>query len=583
MKGYITRQIIILLLFVLAIPISIALADYHYASHEGSNEYPYTSWATAADSIIKAVEAADAGDTVYVGSGTYYENVLVLDSIAVIGVGWDSSVVIQGDSDIFVFAISEDCLLEGLHIRDGRVGAYFGPMQDYRGVTIRNCKFTNNEDAVYGGLSDATIIDNLFQDNETGINLFDAQTTPLIQNNIILNSTSDNIHGFWIGADIRNNVIAYSGGRGVDIWHPYRFNVSNNLFYANTNPQTSHYQLALYDYQYPPIEGGSVTNNTFIPCGPLTRGMGIGEADSVVIINNILFKPYKPLSIEGHYLYFGYNDIYNNTYPSTIEVDDSVIEHNIDENPMLTSYDDGVRLQRYSPCIDAGHPDILDVDSTRSDIGYTGGPEGISYEYQDLAPERPDTLLITVSGDSVYLDWPPNDEADINSYNLYKDTQPDFPLITPYANIAHPESTFVDTEIDPDSTYYYKLTAVDINFHESDPSNEVSTRPTSIDDGPSYTVPSGIELLQNFPNPFNNATFIIYRINSPHPEHVNLSIYNVLGQKVKTVIDEVKPSGAYDFLWEAKDDDNRRVSSGTYFLILQKGGEVKRIKMVLLK
>lgn len=317
--------------------------------------------------------------------------------------------------------------------------------------------------------------------------------------------------------------------------------------------------------------------------GPLTIGISLGYTDSVEIINNVFVEPYKPFIMEARFVYLGYNNIYSNTLPPDTVFEESVVEHNIESNPMLTSYDDGVRLQRYSPCIDTGHPDILDVDSTRSDMGHTGGPGGIAYEYQDLAPEKPDTLLIAVSGDSVYLDWPPNDEADINSYNLYRDTQPDFPLITPYANIAHPESSFVDTEIDPDSTYYYKLTAVDINFHESEPSNEVSTRLTSVDDGSYHAVPSGIELLQNFPNPFNNATFIIYRINSPRPEHVNLSIYNVLGQKVKTVIDEVKPSGTYDFLWEAKDDDNRRVSSGTYFLILQKGGEIKRIKMVLLK
>ncbi|MCP4632955.1 MAG: T9SS type A sorting domain-containing protein [candidate division Zixibacteria bacterium] len=91
------------------------------------------------------------------------------------------------------------------------------------------------------------------------------------------------------------------------------------------------------------------------------------------------------------------------------------------------------------------------------------------------------------------------------------------------------------------------------------------------------------KLLQNFPNPFNNATFIVYKINSSKQEHVNLSIYNVLGQKVKTITDEFKSSGTYDYLWEAKDDNNRRVSSGTYFLILQKEREVRRTKMVLLK
>jgi hypothetical protein len=70
-----------------------AQADYHYASHEGSNQYPYTSWATAADSIQKAIDAAEAGDTVYVGSGIWDEvNVELYPHLALIGSGIDSSV-----------------------------------------------------------------------------------------------------------------------------------------------------------------------------------------------------------------------------------------------------------------------------------------------------------------------------------------------------------------------------------------------------------------------------------------------------------------------------------------------------------
>ncbi|MBD3170018.1 MAG: T9SS type A sorting domain-containing protein, partial [candidate division Zixibacteria bacterium] len=283
-----------------------------------------------------------------------------------------------------------------------------------------------------------------------------------------------------------------------------------------------------------------------------------------------------------NYLYLGYNDFYDYLEEPVLGVIDTVIEGNIEENPMLTSEEDGFKLQAYSPCIDAGHPDILDVDGTRSDMGHTGGPGGFTYQYQDLAPDTPDTLLINVSGDSAILSWTPNDEADINSYNLYKGLEPDFPLITPYENITHPESTTVDV-VNPDTTYYFKLTAVDMNFHESNPTNEVSTNPTGFNDDPHRNIPTGISLLSNHPNPFNSATFILYEINCDGYEHVDLSIYNVMGQKVKTIVDKLQTSGSYDFIWEAKDDDGRPVSSGTYFLILRKGGDVKRTKMALLK
>jgi hypothetical protein len=47
------------------------LADTHYVSKTGSNTPPYTSWATATDTVIRAIEVADEGDTVRVGAGSY--------------------------------------------------------------------------------------------------------------------------------------------------------------------------------------------------------------------------------------------------------------------------------------------------------------------------------------------------------------------------------------------------------------------------------------------------------------------------------------------------------------------------------
>ena len=71
--------------------VGMAAADYHYASHDGSNEYPYTSWETAADSMQKAIDASSPHDTVYIGAGEWYETVAteVHDSIAIIGMGID--------------------------------------------------------------------------------------------------------------------------------------------------------------------------------------------------------------------------------------------------------------------------------------------------------------------------------------------------------------------------------------------------------------------------------------------------------------------------------------------------------------
>jgi len=84
---------IILTVFLLTLP---ARADYHYVSHEGSNTYPYTSWATAAWLIQDASDAADPYDTVFIAPGEFYEIIhmdLADSCVAFIGAGWDSTII----------------------------------------------------------------------------------------------------------------------------------------------------------------------------------------------------------------------------------------------------------------------------------------------------------------------------------------------------------------------------------------------------------------------------------------------------------------------------------------------------------
>ncbi|MBL7074563.1 T9SS type A sorting domain-containing protein [candidate division KSB1 bacterium] len=77
--------------------------------------------------------------------------------------------------------------------------------------------------------------------------------------------------------------------------------------------------------------------------------------------------------------------------------------------------------------------------------------------------------------------------------------------------------------------------------------------------------------LKNYPTPFNTSTVISYSL----PEHglVNLTIYNVLGQRVKTLVEEFKPSGSHKTQWDGTDDQGRGVSSGVYIYQLRAASE----------
>jgi len=88
--------------------------------------------------------------------------------------------------------------------------------------------------------------------------------------------------------------------------------------------------------------------------------------------------------------------------------------------------------------------------------------------------------------------------------------------------------------------------------------------------------------MQNYPNPFNPETNINYNI--PAEGKVELSIYNIKGQKVKTLVDETQVSGQHTVVWNGTNNNNKRVSSGVYFYKLEINDSNLLInKMLLLK
>jgi hypothetical protein len=88
-------------------------------------------------------------------------------------------------------------------------------------------------------------------------------------------------------------------------------------------------------------------------------------------------------------------------------------------------------------------------------------------------------------------------------------------------------------------------------------------------------------LQQNYPNPFNPSTTIKYSL--PTAERVSLKIYNILGQEVVTLVDELQDAGYKQTTWDAKDLYGNQVVSGIYIYRLQSDNFVQSKKMILLK
>lgn len=88
-------------------------------------------------------------------------------------------------------------------------------------------------------------------------------------------------------------------------------------------------------------------------------------------------------------------------------------------------------------------------------------------------------------------------------------------------------------------------------------------------------------LKQNYPNPFNPSTTIEYMLN--RESKVRVVVYDILGNEIKKLMDEVKPSGSYTLLWDGSDNNNRKVSSGVYFYRITSDIGSDQKKMIMLK
>ena len=104
---------------------------------------------------------------------------------------------------------------------------------------------------------------------------------------------------------------------------------------------------------------------------------------------------------------------------------------------------------------------------------------------------------------------------------------------------------------------------------------------STLDNSISSLLPESFTLYQNYPNPFNPSTEI--RFDLTEAASVRLTVYNLLGQEVRSLVDRTLPAGRHVAVWDACDDQGRKVSSGIYFYSLVSDTFSARKKMLLLK
>ena len=276
-------------------------------------------------------------------------------------------------------------------------------------------------------------------------------------------------------------------------------------------------------------------------------------------------------------LLYKYNNVWNSNVTYSGFTSDTT---NLSVDPMIVNEDTAqgeldFHLQKYSPLIDAGDPNILDRDGSRSDIGLYGGPYGWTYTYNDLAPRPPHNVTAVNEDGLIKLTWNKNTEADFSHYRIYRDTVSILIYDSTRIVGVTSDTVFYDN-LPPSNTeknYYYLITAFDNQGNQSAPSEQINVTITGMTEHP----PIGFDnyaLLSNYPNPFNPSTIIPYRLKEAG--YVKLYVYDMKGELVKILVNQWQDKGYYEVVfhpsaYERKKAGNMEVMIGRTYSDMSSG------------
>jgi photosystem II stability/assembly factor-like uncharacterized protein len=219
-------------------------------------------------------------------------------------------------------------------------------------------------------------------------------------------------------------------------------------------------------------------------------------------------------------------------------------------------------------------PALVKIRVLPNDIAYAFGTYGsiMRYDPHGYVPVELTSFTSSVSGSNVLLKWQTASELNNMGFEIERASAN---TLQEWKKVGFVAGSGTTTEIRSYSyldnnlktgTYYYRLKQIDYDgtFNYSD---EIEVE---------VVVPFNFALEQNYPNPFNPTTIIRYSV--PENSLVNIKVYNIIGQEVAELLNEVKSPDRYEINFEAKG-----LASGIYLVKMQAGDFTSTIKITLLK
>ncbi|MBC8415887.1 MAG: T9SS type A sorting domain-containing protein [Candidatus Cloacimonetes bacterium] len=201
------------------------------------------------------------------------------------------------------------------------------------------------------------------------------------------------------------------------------------------------------------------------------------------------------------------------------------------------------------------------------DEGESDPSDTVSAEIVLPIPQNP---VAVFNYPMVFVTWDPIlGDRDFVSFSVYRNG---VEIATGITGTNYPDPDL------PSGTYIYNITAVYDGGWESDPSVDAEVEVVGSGNIP---VPVQTELIGNFPNPFNPETTISFSLKET--ANVGITIFNLKGEKIRTLIDGEKNAGSYNVIWKGIDKNGNIVPSGIYFYRLKSQSYSRIQKMILLK
>ncbi|MBU36226.1 MAG: hypothetical protein CMG29_03355 [Candidatus Marinimicrobia bacterium] len=583
--------------------------------------------------IQAAIDSASDGDMVLVADGIYTgtgnkeltwngneKHITVMSAN-----GPDSCIIdLEGSGRAFTFIsglgddaiwITPEDVIEGFTISNGSSSSYGGAIYCYYGYqndvspTISNCVFKNNT-AVYGGAitidgGSSTITNCVFDSNSADyggavyIGSAGGDSGPLFQNCTFLDNSAD-LHwngqggAFYLSnistsANCRiwnNNFNGNSAPNGGAIYFSTSSpDVTENLF-TNNSASTNASTLYIYNYYGPTISNCTIANNT----GPeAVYCYGFNGTVEPVFVNTIVRDDSSAFAFDDTSQAnptISYCNL-EGGFPITGTVGGG----NIDADPLFCNPDSGdYTLAENSPCVGTGED-----GANMGTYGVGCGPYNFTpTEFSLTEPSNNTAIMIdasNVDNGSITFSW---DES--------SDANDDLLLYLMRAASAEIGNHGLDTNATSFSVAYADIiedmiennvtvATLEWTVHVTDGIDtlEANNAPftVTIDGGYAMSVylesllPDKFAFHQNFPNPFNPVTTLRYDL--PENSFVNVTIYDMLGRGIRTLVNTTQDAGFKSVIWNATNDFGKPVSAGVYLYQIQAGDFIQTKKMVLLK